>query len=408
MSKQGICKVQTSSQKDGVYTIALRDQMNESAKKLRDAYMVTPGAPFFHCEFRFYSLAKWKEQGMPQDMLPPDTDLNVFGEYYLLADLFDYDSPAHYLLHQLGWSEAAFSPAFEVKLIEDRGKYEVIQDFAGRKALYPKGHRNGMPGYLDYPVKDKKTWLENAKWRLDPKTPERYTDLAERMKQAQAAAASGMMTVQNLVGGYMYLSSLMGSERLLYAFYDMPDLIHDCMQTWLELADAVTARHQDYVTIDQLIFDEDICHKHGPFISRDMIQEFLFPYYQQLISNIKSRQIDSTRHLYIQIDSDGFAVPIISFYKEAIGMDVMGPFEVTGGCDVVEIGKQHPDLVIFGGIDNRILAENKQIIDSHVEYILPAMRERGGYIPTCGHGVLAEVPYENYLYYRKRCLELGG
>jgi hypothetical protein len=43
-----------------------------------------------------------------------------------------------------------------------------------------------------------------------------------------------------------------------------------------------------------------------------------------------------------------------------------------------------------------------------VEHILPAMRARGGYIPTCDHGVPAEVPYADYLYYRRRCIELGG
>lgn len=401
--------MQTSIQKAGVYALGPPEQVNESARKLRDIYAMKPGAPFFHCEFRFYSLAAWQEQGMPQDMLPPDTDLHVFEAYYLLADLLGYDPPAHYLLRQLGWSEPAFAPAFEVKLIEDRGKYEVVQDFAGRKAIYPKGRRNGsMPGYLDFPVKDKKTWVENVKWRLDPKTPERYVDLATRMEEAQAAAVQGMVIVQNLIGGYMYLNSLMGPERLLYAFYDMSDLIHDCMRTWLALANAVVARHQEYVTIDQLILAEDICHRRGPLISFEMMKEFLFPYYQQLIANIKSRQLDRQRHLYVQIDSDGFAVPIIPFYKEAIGMDVMGPFEVTEGGDVVEIGRQHPDLVIFGGIDNRVLARDKEAIDAHLEYILPIMRERGGYIPTCGHGVLAEVPYENYLYYRKRCLELGG
>ena len=40
--------------------------------------------------------------------------------------------------------------------------------------------------------------------------------------------------------------------------------------------------------------------------------------------------------------------------------------------------------------------------------ILPVMRERGGYIPTCDHGVPAEVKYEDYLHYRRRCVELGG
>jgi hypothetical protein len=37
---------------------------------------------------------------------------------------------------------------------------------------------------------------------------------------------------------------------------------------------------------------------------------------------------------------------------------------------------------------------------------LSAMRDRGGYIPTCDHGVPDDVSYENYLYYRRRLCEL--
>ena len=73
-------------------------------------------------------------------------------------------------------------------------------------------------------------------------------------------------------------------------------------------------------------------------------------------------------------------------------MDVMSPFEVAAGCDVVELGKQYPGLAMFGGIDKRVLAKTKRDIDEHLEYIIPAMRQRGGYIPTSDHGVPAEVP----------------
>ncbi len=112
--------------------------------------------------------------------------------------------------------------------------------------------------------------------------------------------------------------------------------------------------------------------------------------------------------LYVQIDSDGYSVPIIELYQKKIGLNVMSPFEVASGCDVVEIGKQFPDLVMIGGIDKRVLAQDKMAIDKHLEYILRALRKRGGYIPTCDHGVPAEVNLENYLYYRKRCVELGS
>jgi uroporphyrinogen decarboxylase len=89
-------------------------------------------------------------------------------------------------------------------------------------------------------------------------------------------------------------------------------------------------------------------------------------------------------------------------------MDCMLPFEVASNCDVVEIGWQYPDLVMSGGIDKRVLAEGKDAIDRMVDRIIPTMRARGGYIPTCDHGVPEEVTLENYTHYRKRMLELGG
>jgi len=380
---------------DGVHRPVPKDAMCEGARKLRAAYERTPGAPLYRREFGFYCLERWREQGMPEG-IPPH-------------ELFHYDPPGNHSLGQLGWCAAAFVPGFQQEVIEVReDDCEVARDSAGRHVLYFKGRRNGfMPEYLDHPVKDRKTWEEDVKWRLDPSSPARYADLDRRMATAKAAAAKGMLICQNLIGGYMYLRSLIGPEGVLYAFYDQPELIHSCMEAWFDLADTVLARHQEQVTIDELFLAEDICYNTGPLIGPDMMREFLLPYYQQLIANLRSRQIDQGRHLYIQVDTDGFANCTIPIYQE-IGMDVMSPFEVASGCDVVAVGREYPELVMFGGIDKRVLARSKADIDRMVERILPAMRERGGYIPTCDHGVPEEVPYENYLHYRKRCLELGG
>ena len=371
-----------------------RERMGESARKLRDTYAITPGAALFRREFGYYCLEEWKEQGMPQDV-PRE-------------ELFHYDPPGNHHLGQLGWCEAPFVPSFEIRVLEDRGDHELVQDAAGRHVLYFRGRRSGfMPEYVSEPVRDRRSWEEDVRWRLDPATPSRYADLEERMQRAQAEAATGTMIGQNLIGGYMYLRSLIGPLRLTYAFYDMPQLIHDCMRTWLELADAVIARHQQFVTLDELYLAEDICYNHGLLISPEMMREFLLPYYQTLIRNIRGRQLDRGRKLHIQIDTDGFADPAIPLYRE-IGMTAMSPFEVAAGCDVLRTARQYPDLAIFGGMDKRVLARSTAEIDAMVERILPPMRERGGYIPTSDHGVPAEVPYSNYLHYRARCVELGG
>ena len=375
--------------------MVLREKMSVGARKRRDAYNRVPGVPFYRCEFGFYSLDAWKVQGMPQG-----ADFEK---------LFLYDPPGDFGLGYLGWCEAQFCPAFEVKLIEDRGDTEIEQDFAGRHVLYFKGRRSGfMPEYVRHPVTERKSWEENVRWRLNPATPGRFDYLPEQMAKARVAAAEGKIITQGVIGGYMYLRSLMGPEDLLYAFHDQPELIHDCMRTWFELADAVIARHQEHVTIDEFFLGEDICYNHGSLISPDMMREFLLPYYQQVIANLRRRQLDPSRHLFVQVDTDGDCRPTIPIYGDGINMDVMSPFEVASGCDVVEIGRQYPDLVMRGGIDKRELARGRKAIDAMLTRILPVMRARGGYIPCCDHGVPAEVPYEDYLYYRRRCVELGG
>lgn len=364
----------------------------QGAEKLRETYAVKPHAPVYMKEFGFYALERWISEGYLRD----EEDLHTY---------CGFDEPGAFTLTNLGGGEAAFVPAFKEEVLEDRGVHEVARDTAGRHVLYFKGRRQGfMPEYIAHPVKDMKSWETSCQWRMNPHTPERMDAIHKTATAALAAAQKGLMLSQYVVGGYMYLRSLMGPMELLYKFYDDPALIHACMAAWLDLADFVTAQHQQWVTLDEILFDEDICYNHGSLIAPDMIEEFLLPYYQQLISNIKKRQLHKGRHLYVHLATDGCCGPVMPVY-EKIGMDVMSPFEVAANNDVLEMGKQYPHLIICGGMDKRVLAMGTAAIDRMVDRIMPVMKARGGYIPTCDHGVPAEVDFENYIHFRKRLLE---
>ena len=368
--------------------------MENYISRMRDFYSFKPGARIVQEEFGFYCIEKWKSGGFIDESADGDK----------LSELFGYDANAKFMLWRTGSIIAPFWPCFEEKILESADGRELVSDSAGRKVLYFKGRRNGfMPEYVDHPVKDMATW-EKLKWRLDPDTPGRFASLGESMEPCIRGAKDGMVVCQHVIGGYMYLRSLIGPLELLYKFRDDPNLIFEIMGTWFAMADKVTSEHQKYVTLDELYMGEDICYNHGLLISPEMVREFLFPYYEQLFANVKSRQLDKSRKLHIQIDTDGNCLDAIDLYK-SIGMDYMSPFEAAAGCDVVEIRKKYPDLLMRGGIDKRILAEDKDSIDREVERIMPFMVERGGYIPTCDHGVPEEVPFENYMHYRKRMLE---
>jgi len=375
-------------------------QENISIKKMQDFYNMTPDAPIYQKEFGFYSLDRWIQEGY----LKPYSEVSDYDAY--LRQTFHYDEPAIFSLMNLGWCEAAFEPCFEEKILEDRGEHEVVQDFAGRSVLYFKGRRNGfMPTYLDHPVKDLKSWEENVKWRLDPGSLVRHDKVKASALQAKKARQEGKHIVEGAIGGYMYLRSLMGPEDLLYAFYDDPDLIHSCMQTWLTLADAVIAEHQKDVFLDELFLAEDICYNGGCLISPDMMRQFLFPYYQQLIANTRKRNQNHSFH--IQIDTDGRSDDVIDLYRE-IGMDYLSPFEAAAGCDLLGIAQKYPDLLISGGIDKRIIAEGGDTLRRYLDKLLPPMRKRGGYIPTCDHGVPEETSFENYMLYRSLMKDYCG
>lgn len=375
------------------------DTVDQSIKILRNNYKREPNSRIYRKEWGYYSLERWIDEGY----IPKGTTNSSVKEIFRKKGLFDEE--ARYRLTDLGGIEAPFIPWFEVKVLENMGEHELVQDIAGRKVLYFKGRRDGfMPEYKDHPVKDFNTWESLCKWRMNPKDENRFKRIDNEKQKILEMQEKGIIIAQIAVGGYMYLRSLMGPLELLYMFYDNPELIHDCMKSWFEVADATMEYKQKFYNIDEFMLLEDICYNRDSLISPDMIREFLFPYYHQLIENIRKRQLDKSKHLYIQLDTDGYAPAVLDIYKE-IGMDISSPFEVAAGCDVVEIGKKYPWLMIEGGIDKRIIALGKPHIDRHLNEIMPAMKKRGGYIPTCDHGVPMEVSFEDYIYFRERLSE---
>jgi len=365
----------------------MKPNNNILSKRVNEFYQMKNNAGIIQMEFGFYSLDRWKKEGYISD----NTNLDK---------LFGFEDKRTYNLDNLGWCTPPFEPLFEVKHIEDRGKYEVEQDTGGRHVLYFKNKRSGfMPEYIDHPVKDMKTWEENCLWRLDKNTNERYNNFDNKMEEAKKAQAEGKKIILNVIGGYMYLRALIGPLEVLYMFYDNPKLVRECMKAWFDVIDYVTSKYQEHIVIDEFFIGEDICYNRGPLISPKMIKEFIFPYYQQVIKNIKRRNKDN-RHVYFHLDTDGFSDSVISLYGE-LGMDYLSPFEVASGCDVIRTAKEYPYLLISGGFDKRILASTKEAIKIEVERIMPFMKQRGGYIPTCDHGVPEEVSFENYVYFRQ-------
>jgi uroporphyrinogen decarboxylase len=80
------------------------------------------------------------------------------------------------------------------------------------------------------------------------------------------------------------------------------------------------------------------------------------------------------------------------------GINLVMPFEVQAGCDVVKIKKEYPDICLFGGIDKRALAIDKKAIDAELDRVEPLLHQ-SGYMPALDHLVHPEISLENFRYF---------
>jgi hypothetical protein len=59
------------------------------------------------------------------------------------------------------------------------------------------------------------------------------------------------------------------------------------------------------------------------------------------------------------------------------------------------------DLRLIGGIDLDVLRRDKDAILREVQEKVPPLLAEGGYVPLADGRVREDVPFENYVYYRR-------
>lgn len=186
----------------------------------------------------------------------------------------------------------------------------------------------------------------------------------------------------------------MGTERLSYAFFDQPELIHEILDWMVEFFMEATERALKEVEVDAFTFNEDFAYKAGPLISPRIFREFFLPRYKAIIEFLRKHGVK-----VIELDSDGNTEVLIPLMIEA-GIDCHWPLEAAAGMDPVKLRREYGrDLALMGGIDKRALAEGREAIEEEMRRKVLPLLETGGYIPTVDHTVPPDVPLENFLYY---------
>ena len=301
-------------------------------------------------------------------------------------------------------------PAFESKVLEEDERTLIVQDEQGRtRRALKEGSigvgRASMDQYLRFAVQSREDWLR-VKPRFDPTLSSRTECNWETLRlagwrQRQHPLIFGPNC--STMGFYWWARELMGTEGLSFAWYDQPELMAEMMEFWGDFLIEASRPTLEKTTVEYVCLAEDLSMKNGPLLSPATYRQFIWPHLRRAIEFWKSRGVR-----YVVIDTDGNPEPVLPLMMEA-GVDAIWPMERAADQDPARLRKKFGrSLRLWGGVDKRELAKGPEAIDRMVDRIIPTMRARGGYIPTCDHGVPEEVSLENYLHYRKRCIELGG
>jgi len=285
-----------------------------------------------------------------------------------------------------GWMEG--------EIIDEKGDYVIIRRGEGTLEQRCKDQAGGYGRHtIEWPVKDMGSWQAYKRKYLDPDDPSRFPkDWPERVKEYKTRDYPLQLFHR---GVYGFVRARMGDENLAYAFYDQPELVHDMMESYTDMAILVWEKQVAEVEFDLIECWEDMASKNGSLISPDMFREFMTPCYHRIAAFAKAHGIK-----IILVDSDGFIEELAGFMLEG-GVTAMYPFEVLAGNDVGRVRDRYPNIACLGGLRKECMYEGPAAIDIEVEKARAWIR-KGRYIPGPDHFVLDMASFAHYRYFMER------
>jgi uroporphyrinogen decarboxylase len=342
--------------------------------------------------------ARWYKEGLPKDV-------KDIAEYaYRLAGGED-EWPTN---SEGFWVDERMIPQFEEKVIEERERTLIVQDWKGNICEISNEYtveylRNPIDfvtrRWIKCPVESREDW-EQMKQRYDTQDPSRMPQDAQAKAKRLANRTHPLR--MSFPGPFWQLREWLGFEKMCIMFREDPDFVKDMIAFWENHIAQLLEKAFNYVVPDYVCISEDMAYKGSSMISPAMVREFIFPIWKHWGEIIRGAGCP-----VYSIDSDGFVGELIPFWIEA-GMSLCEPMEVAAGCDVVEFrGQFGKKMAYLGNIDKRAIAAGGKGIEDEIRRIEPVIGD-GGFIPSCDHGVPADVSWPNFVYYTKLLAKVTG
>ncbi|MCX6903315.1 MAG: hypothetical protein NTW03_07525 [Verrucomicrobia bacterium] len=289
------------------------------------------------------TIARWHEEGLPRDLR--------FSQVIEIAEYFKLDP------YQQFWFSTTDATI------------EATQH-----------HVEGIVSNMDDYLRIRPQLFPNHRAALESMSP-----WADKQRRGQAVVWA------TFEGFFWFPRTLMGFDKLMLAYYDQPELLHQINRDLLAFNLRLFEQMTRLCVPTFMTIAEDMSYNHGPMISRKVFDAFVAPYYRQLIPRLQELNIMPI------VDTDG-DVTLLTPWLEAEGVVGVLPLERQAGVDGLKLRQQFPKLRMGGHFNKMTMNQGEPAMRAEFERLAPLIKT-GGFIPIVDHQTPPGVSLDQYRCY---------
>lgn len=297
-------------------------------------------------------------------------------------------------------------PYFEEGIRQDvlrTWRKQGLQSQADFSQMFPTDRREVIEPDLEPHPKFRK-WptsraeLKGLRQRLDPYGRGRLpSGWSKRVRRWQKRDHVLMLRIHR---GFFLTMGVYDWRRfaeLMDLLIDDPEFVREAMEIQGAFAASLAERVLQDVQVDAVLFSEPIGGSYGPLISPQMYEDMVLRSYEPVLEVLNKYAVETTA--FVTYANARALLPSIIKWR----------FNCLWACEVnieemdyrnirQEFGRE---LRLIGGIDLDALRRDKDTIRREIEEKVPPLVADGGYVPLADGRIRADVPFENYVYYRE-------
>ena len=218
--------------------------------------------------------------------------------------------------------------------------------------------------------------------------PDHSAAIADMAPWAQRQKEGQVVVWITLEGYFWFPRTLMGFVKMMLAYYDQPELIHQINSDLLEFNLRLLDQIEKACVPTFMTIAEDMSYNKGPMLSRKHCEEFLTPYYLRMLERVKDMGMLTI------VDTDGDVTKLVP-WMQSVGVEGVLPLERHAGVDAMKIRQQFPTICMIGHYNKMVMNKSEAAMEEEFRRILPLMRT-GGFIPSVDHQTPPGVSLEEY------------